>query len=254
TGTPEIQLQPLFLPAEQIIPVLDSLADCGPLDLKNIPPAGYGPDREITVSGMVADQATLGQLTTSLSVLSDDRPLDLRIEVLNPTLCLIENFLPTAPSGDISIAFRNGEKGLAQNPTGDFFVGDNPVIDVLLPNSVDDGYLTVSILDVSGKVYNLLPFIRRPDNSVAALREGQGGAKSVRITYPIGQDPAFNVDESTLGKSKVIAIHSDKPLFTEMRPTEESATGFAEALRDQSRNQDAQILSLDSRIFTQSAR
>ncbi|MEM7319032.1 MAG: protein kinase, partial [Pseudomonadota bacterium] len=47
TGTPEIQLQPLFLPAEQIIPVLDSLADCGPLDLKNIPPAGYGPDREI---------------------------------------------------------------------------------------------------------------------------------------------------------------------------------------------------------------
>ncbi|MEM7319993.1 MAG: hypothetical protein AAF408_13345 [Pseudomonadota bacterium] len=48
----------------------------------------------------------------------------------------------------------------------------------------------------------------------------------------------------------MIAIHSDNCLFAEMRQTPVSGASHAEALRDQSRSQATQILSLDSRILT----
>ncbi|SEK03161.1 serine/threonine protein kinase [Cribrihabitans marinus] len=258
-GAPEITLDPLFLDSADLRPVLNAVADCGPLELRSIPPSGYGPDREIEVTGTLASEASLTALRSALAGLAGGRPLELDIDVLNPTLCLIENFLPSAPPGDVGIQFRNGEKGNAVNPSGDFMVGENPVIDVVLPRDVQNGYLSVSVLDVSGNVFHLLPNISRKENDISSIRAGDQGPMSIRVAYSVAESAengglAFQVDDSTLGKSKVIAIHSDAPLFTSMRPTTESASGYAEALRDSARSQETRILSLDSRILTTLAR
>ncbi|MEM9126091.1 MAG: serine/threonine protein kinase, partial [Pseudomonadota bacterium] len=118
-----------------------------------------------------------------------------------------------------------------------------------------DGYLSVSILDVSGKVFHLLPNVTRTENDVASLRDGETGPISVRVAYSIPESKengglAFNVDDSSLGKSKVLVLHTDNQLFDTLRPTTESAAGYAEALREQDRNVETQILSMDSRILT----
>ncbi len=255
-GTAEIELVPLFLPASQVQPILSGLADCGPLKLIDAPTTGYGLETPIRVAGTLASRDSLVGLETALQVLAGARPLDLdQVVLLNPTLCLIENFLPSAPSSDIAIAFYNGEQNDAPNPTGDFIVGQNPVIDIDLPDDVQDGYLSVSVLDVSGNVFHLLPNVTRQENDVASLRNGDEGPVSVRVAYSIPESRenggiAFQVDDSTLGKSKVIVLHTDNQLFSTLRPTTESAAGYAEALREQDRNVATQILSLDSRILT----
>jgi serine/threonine-protein kinase len=255
-GSVELELEPLFLPAADIRPILAGLADCGALKLENAPTAGYGPETPVRVSGTLASQDSLTGLDTALTALVGERPIDLDgVNVLNPTLCLIENYLPSAPVSDISIAFFNGEQNDAPNPTGDFVVGQNPVIDVDLPQDVQDGFLSVSVLDVSGNVFHLLPNVTRQENGIAALRDGESGPLSVRVAYSIPESQenggiAFQVDDSTLGKSKVIVLHTDKQLFDTLRPTTESAAGYAEALREQDRNVETQILSLDSRILT----
>ena len=135
------------------------------------------------------------------------------------------------------------------------FVGENPVIDITLPADVTEGFLTVSILDVSGNVFHLLPNLNRQDNFVTALRDGQDGTVSVRVAYSLTEAAingrlAFRVDDSTLGKSKVIVLHSAEPLFDVMRPTSESAIGFAEALKAHFEANSSSIQSLDSRILT----
>ncbi len=255
-GTAEIELVPLFLPASQVQPILSGLADCGPLKLIDAPTTGYGLETPIRVAGTLASRDSLVGLETALQALAGARPLDLdQVVLLNPTLCLIENFLPSAPSSDIAIAFYNGEQNDAPNPTGDFIVGQNPVIDIDLPDDVQDGYLSVSVLDVSGNVFHLLPNVTRQENDVASLRNGDEGPVSVRVAYSIPESRenggiAFQVDDSTLGKSKVIVLHTDNQLFSTLRPTTESAAGYAEALREQDRNVATQILSLDSRILT----
>ncbi len=255
-GTADIELESLFLSADEVRPILSGLADCGALKLIDAPSTGYGPETPIKVGGTLASRDSLVGLDTALTALAGSRPIDLeQVTLLNPTLCLIENFLPSAPTSDISIAFFNGEQGNAPNPTGDFIVGQNPVIDVDLPDDVKDGYLSVSVLDVSGNVFHLLPNVTRQDNDIASLRDGESGPISVRVAYSIDESQdnggiAFQVDDTALGKSKVIVLHTDNQLFSTIRPTAESAAGYAEALREQDRNVETQILSLDSRILT----
>ncbi len=255
-GTADIELESLFLSADEVRPILSGLADCGALKLIDAPSTGYGPETPIKVGGTLASRDSLVGLDTALTALAGSRPIDLeQVTLLNPTLCLIENFLPSAPASDISIAFFNGEQGNAPNPTGDFIVGQNPVIDVDLPDDVQDGYLSVSVLDVSGNVFHLLPNVTRQDNDIASLRDGESGPISVRVAYSIDESQdnggiAFQVDDTALGKSKVIVLHTDNQLFSTIRPTAESAAGYAEALREQDRNVETQILSLDSRILT----
>lgn len=256
-GAADITLEKLFLPVAELTPVLEQMADCGPLDQPDATPVGYGPGSDIVVTGKLAGTATRVQLFDALSALAGDRNVVLDLAVLNPTLCLIENYLPDAPTGGIGVDFTVGDRD-EPNPSGRFFVGENPVIDVVLPAGLVDGYLTVSILDVSGNVFHLLPNINRPDNSVAALRAGRTGDVDVRVAYSIAEATgsggiAFQVDDSTLGKSKVIVIYSAKPLFDGMRPTSESAVGYAEALQANFEADRNSIQSLDSRILVTAA-
>jgi len=254
SGEPSLILDGIILAPDQLDPILNTFADCGPLALANRPVAGYGPESPITIRGVLSSGQSRDALANAMSPVIGDRPLNLDVDILNTTLCLIESVMPKAPTSAIDVAFYQGDQANNPNPTGAFLVGENPVIDIELPADITDGYLSVSVLDVSGNVFHLLPNLNRADHSVAALRDGTEGAMSVRVAYSIEEAQqtgglAFRVDDSTLGKSKILVIHSSEPLFNEMRPTSESASSYAEAILTQERNAASRIYSLDSRIL-----
>lgn len=258
-GEPGLTLEEIILAPEKLDPILNTFADCGPLMQVNRPIAGYGPESPVVIRGVMSSEASSATLANALSAAIGSRPLSIDVDILNTTLCLIESVLPKAPASANDVGFFQGDQDNNPNPTGEFLVGENPVIDVEIPGDVTDGFLTVSVLDVSGNVFHLLPNINRSDNSVQFLREGQTGPASIRVAYSIQESQqngglAFRVDDSTLGKSKVLVIHSSAPLFNEMRPTSESAVSYSEALLGDDRNMSARIFSLDSRILETLAR
>ncbi len=255
----DVALQaPQFLTADALTPILTAEADCGPLTLVDPPSVGYGKGQTITVSGRLAKPEQQVALFDALKALAPDLKVDLKIELLNPALCQIETTLPAARQGTFSFAFGYGDSA-DDNPSGRYFVGENPVIDLVIPAEVTDGYVSVAIIDVSGNVYHLLPNLNRKEDAVAALRKGASGSVKVRIAYPLSDNKdaahiAFTVDATSLGKSKVVVIHSEKPLFAELRPTTESVGGFATALKAEVDAGTLNILSLDSRILTSIAK
>ena len=160
-------------------------SDCGLLNAPQVGSiSGYGPQDKIIVTGRVASTATRIGLFDDLRAIAGDRQVVLDLEVLNSSLCLIEQHLPKAPTSATSVAFTVGDRN-EPNPSGRFFVGENPVIDVVLPADMTSGFLTVSILDVSGNVFHLLPYISRPDNSIESLRGGRSGEAKVRVAFDL---------------------------------------------------------------------
>jgi serine/threonine-protein kinase len=253
TGTVDIAYTPPFLAVEPLRAILGEFADCGPLALVEPPATGYGPGQAVAVTGSVAAPATREALRETLLAAASPRPVEIEAQVLNEALCKIEPHLPDAPPGGLTFRFSEGEAP-GQEAGDTFLVGENPVIDVVLPADVTDGYLSVSFLDVSGNVFHLLPNLNRPDNAVASLREGRDGAVTVRLSYPLNEAEgtgqlAFRVDDRALGTSKIVAIRSTAPLFDSMRPTTESGPGYVQALTDGQRNGEARVTSLDTRLF-----
>lgn len=248
-GTPEILYEPPILTAEALASTMAAYENCGALGLIDAPALGYGPEDQVLVLGKVADVATRATLSDALVAAIGDRDLLLNVDVLNPTLCQVDAVLPNAPSGGFEISFRTGADGAA-NASGRFFVGENPVIDLTIPADVTTGYLFVSVLDVSGSVFHLLPNRIFENNAVAELRKGQDGPVVVRVAHTLaaaadGTKLAFEVDDSALGKSKIIVIHADNQMFEGLRPMAESAGGFVEALKTYI----GIVRSLDSRIM-----
>jgi eukaryotic-like serine/threonine-protein kinase len=253
-GIAEITYRLPVLPISEVRGLVGGFEECGPLKVKpGSVGGGFGPDDPIEVSGLLAGTETRVRLYDALNTLGGARDIALKTETLNPALCVVERVLPKAPTSNIAVEFRLGGKD-TPNPSGRFFVGENPVIDVLLPAEVQTGFLTVSVLDVSGNVFHLLPNISRQDNAVADLRVGRTGPVPVRVAYDLAESAqhgglAFRVDDSTLGKSRILVLHSSEPLFAGLRPTSESAAGFAEALKESSAKDSGLILSLDSKIL-----
>jgi serine/threonine protein kinase len=250
TGTAAIALRMPILQVGTLTPILKSHADCGPLQLIGPPDLGYPQDSQVMVLGNVASIDTLTALSEEMTAKIGNRDLLLNVDVLNPTLCLISGVLPAAPSGGVGIQFRKGADD-SLNQSGVYLVGENPVIDVVIPAGMTDGFLFVSALDVSGNVFHLLPNLLMTDNSVANLTAGQDGPVTVRVAYPLaeaadGSKLAFTVDDSTLGKTQIVVIHANDQIFDGLRPTTESAGGFAEALE----NSSGTVRSLDSSILT----
>ncbi len=250
TGTTDIAYRPLFLQAGTIEDILTAHADCGPIDLIDPPAAGYGEEAQVSVRGKVADVATRVELSDDLVKAVEGRDLLLDVEVLNATLCEVDAVLPKVPEGGFGITFSMGEDG-SENTSGRYFVGENPVIDVTIPADVTEGYLFVSALDVSGNVFHLLPNLLLKENAIAALRAGQEGPIIVRVAFPLadaqdGSKLAFTVDDSALGKTRIVALHADEQMFDGLRPTTESAGGYVEALA----NRSGILRTLDSRILT----
>ncbi|MEO0914962.1 MAG: serine/threonine protein kinase, partial [Pseudomonadota bacterium] len=208
-------------------------------------------DAEIVVAGTLSSRARRDELRATLQSLAGGRLISMRTDLLNTGLCRIDQSLPNVPASGIEIIFRYGGKD-ERNETDTYFVGENPVIDLVLPAQIRDGHLWVSIVDVTGNVYHLLPNVNRPNNTIAALRNGATGPVSVRVTYPV-EDAltpdklAFIVDDSALGTGKLVAFLSSGPIFAADRPSAEPVEEFAALLADLPG--DASIISLDSRLL-----
>ena len=252
-GTADILQGPLILSRLMLEPLLQEFGDCGPLTLVDPPALGYGPNATITVTGRMAEPATAVGMTDAIKAMAGDRQVALDVEMLNPALCLIETNLPNAPAAGIDVVYGFADRA-DPNPSARYFVGEQPVIDVVLPADMVNGFVSVSVLDVSGSVFHLVPNVNRPENDIATLRAGATGPFTIRVIYPKpsadGSEIGFTVDASSLGKTKIVIIHSAAPLFAELRPTEESAGGYAEALRRLADAGTVDILSLDSSILT----
>lgn len=248
-GATDIAFVPPILSVDDLTPVLEAHENCGALTLVDAPVTGYGPQDQVLVLGKVADVGTRATLTDALGARIGSRDLLLNVDVLNPTLCRVDTVLPNVPEGGFDITFLTGADG-QENPSGRFFVGENPLIDVTLPADVTTGYLFVSVLDVSGNVFHLLPNRLFATNAVADLRAGREGPVTIRLAHTLAEQQqsgklAFTVDDSALGKSKIIVIHADDQMFDGLRPIEESAGGFAQALE----NYVGVVRTLDSRIM-----
>jgi eukaryotic-like serine/threonine-protein kinase len=252
-GNADILQGPLILSQSMLNPLLEEFGDCGPLALQDPPALGYGTDATVTVTGRLATTEARVAMSDALRAMAGDRDVVLDVEMLNPALCLIEANLPDVAPAGVSVVYSFADRP-DPNPSGRYFVGENPVIDVILPADMVDGYVSVSLLDVSGNVYHLLPNVNRPQNDVAVLRAGATGPFSLRAVFPKsstdGAEISFVVDASSLGKTKVIVIHSTAPLFAEFRPTTESAGGYAEALHRLAETGGLSVTSLDSSILT----
>ena len=248
-GRIDISAPAPFLSPDEVRAALASVSDCGDLRIAEAPPTGFGPQDAIGVSGAVASAATRAALSDALRAIAGGRSVDLDVETLNPALCTVDAALPRAAPGGFGIDLGFGDRS-GPNVSGVYLVGENPVIDVMIPEGVTSGYLYVSAIDVSGTVFHLLPNLQRPENAVEALRGGRRGDVAVRVAYPLAESGpgriAFTVDEDTLGKTRIEVIHSDGPLFEVARPTTESAASYAEALV----NEAGAVRSLDSRVLT----
>lgn len=251
-GSLDLQLGPRFLTEEMLAPLLHTNADCGRLRLLDPPSAGYGLDDTIIIVGQLASDAQRDALATAITAIAGERPTQIETDVLNPALCRIDAVLPSAGPGGFDVRMGFGDRPDA-NPSGSYRPGDNPVIDVVLPDAVEGGYLQVSVVDVKGVVFHLLPNSKRPDNSIATLRREADG-DLIRVAYTLEEARgtnrlAFSVDGSTLGKSKVVVVHSDTPLFSELRPTTESAAGYAKALSDAQQNGELEVNTMDTALL-----
>ncbi len=232
--TPEILLGPVRLPVAEVRAALSDLADCGPLTLIDPPADAYGPGQRIAVAGRTATPEGRARVRDALAAIAGDRPVVIDLEPLNGSLCRVARSLAGLPPGGAAVRLGFGDRA-GDNPSGRYYVGENPVIDIILPATMRDGYLWVSIVDVKGTVFHLLPNNGRPENAVAALRAGAEGPVPVRVAHALDEAQgngrlAFLIDGSTLGKSEVVVLHAAEPLFDDLRPTSESAEGFAEAL------------------------
>lgn len=252
-GSINLGIGPRFLAPEAIEPLLSTYGDCGRLRLASPPPLGYGLEDRVIVTGRFANAANRTALENAIHDLAGDRTVLVEAEIFNQSLCKIDAILPTAMPGGFDLRFGYGDRP-DQNLSGRYVVGENPVIDVKLPDGAKDGYLWVSVVDVDGLVFHLLPNRTRPDNGMATLRE-EAVDGYVRMAYGLAEAQengrlAFNVDDTALGKSKVLVLSSDQPLFDELRPTTESVASYAEALQDAHDTGGLVVNSLDSAILT----
>lgn len=252
---PDIHAVPTFLTEAEVQPVIAAHQDCGPLTLEPAPVAGWGEDARLIVTGRMATEAGRLALFDAMKAAIGPRSVLVDVEILNPVLCTIEAALPRAPSRGFKLIFGFGDRP-DPNPAARYYVGENPVIDVVIPAEVTDGHLWVAIVDVTGTVFHLLPNLNRPENDVAALRNGQTGEVSLRVAYALSEAQgtprmAFLVDDGIMGKSKIVVLHAPRQVFESLRPMSESVASFAAALAAQDEGDAVgSLFSVDSRILT----
>ena len=256
-GRARLGVGPRHLDPRDVAALLAPLATCGPLALTPPPGEDYPLEGTVGVAGAVATEADAAKVRAALDARIGDRVARLELSVLNPKLCAVQALLPEVPAGPISIVFGTGsasDAAVAPNMSGVYAVGENPVIDVLAPGTLTGGYLWVGIADVTGNLYNILPNIGRPDNALDRIGTLDGGVRDIRVAYSNAEaadEPgrlAFTVDD-TFGKSLVIVIHSDRPLFDVPRPTTESVESFAQGLREVIDAGEVKVLSVTSRLI-----
>ena len=235
-----------------MLTTLNRVATCGSLSVKGAEFFAMG--ETVPVSGDVAKAADRDKIRATLEPLIGSRNLTVDVDVLNEDLCAIRNVLPPATSTDLSIWLGNGEDGSA-NLTGVYSTGQNPVTEIRMPTSIEDGYLWVMVVDNTGKVFHILPNINQTEHRLGALGVVEGGTRRVTVLHPISalrDNPkllAMRVNAGDYGKSEVIAILTRAPLFDLRRPRDESVPSVAGALKEALAGRDGDVIGVAARVI-----
>ncbi|MEL6205930.1 MAG: serine/threonine protein kinase, partial [Pseudomonadota bacterium] len=148
----------------------------------------------------------------------------------------------------------SGETG-ERSTTGVFRTGQNPVVDVEVPATMTEGWLWVLVVDNTGKVFHILPNAYNEEQRIGELGEVDGDVRRIRVLWSVPEVQedatrlAVQVTEGDYGKSEVIAVLSENPLFDMRRPRDESVPSVAEALGEAVEGREDEILGLAARII-----
>lgn len=247
----EILLGPMLVTAAMLEPVLAQFRTCGPLNITGMPAAGLGQGATVFIAGKLPSGEARTDLFEAVTKLVGDRSVRLDTEVLNPILCKLEGNLPSGASGVVKAKLGFGERPGEENPSGRYFVGEQLMISLILPETLVDGFLTVSMVAANGTVNHLMPRRTLPDNSVAAIRAGASGEVEVPLLVPAAEARAdttrtklgWEVEAAEIGRNRLIVIHSRAPLFETAQPLGESIDSYVESLSQIAAS--AGILSVD---------
>jgi len=245
---------PEQLLASDIQPALDSVRTCGPLEQAAGVAAQYGLSDTITITGNLMSVADAAGIEDILAPVIGDRKLRFETNALNNEICKIRNILPTVPTKNISIWLGNGATGAA-NLSGIYTVGENPIVEVQVPSTINSGSLSVMIVDTDGEVYHVLPNINYAEQALTSLGTVEAGVRRIRVLHSVETFRAdqtlraFLISEGDFGKSEVIAILSETPLFDLLRPGTESVESIAQALTAVLQSGQGKIIGVATRII-----
>ncbi len=226
---------PLEVSGETIQGALRDVADCGPLQIEGGNGGIFELTDKITVTGNMANSDQVGAASRILQPLIGERNLTVATQILNPELCMIRQALVSAPTNIVTLALSNGETG-ERNLSGVFTTGQNPVVDVLIPEQFSTSALWVMAVNPDGSVFHVVPNIYNEDNRVDQLATLDDGLHRIRALFSFSEfindnsKLAIKVTDQDYGKSEVIAILSREPLFAGRRPTSESVASTVQAL------------------------
>lgn len=251
----DIAIGPRHLSSQTVAETIAAFATCGPLTQTKAPGESYELGDTLAVAGSFGSAKQGGALQAALEQIAGDRKVRIDPILLNDVLCSVHDVMPILPPGGLSVWMGYGDTGQA-NPSGVFRVGDNPVVDVQLPEGVTDGYLWVVLInDTGGNVFNLLPNRAQVDHAVANVGTVAGGIRAVRVIHSLAEfraNPeviAFTVTPQDVGRAEIIAILSTKPLFAVRRPRDESVASFAEALGQIAGEDPGNIIAIATRLL-----
>ena len=179
---------------------------------------------EIVVTGFVSSDADLSRLETELSAISGVKSVVAPVSVRPWPFCAAISVLETQAGLEPGLP---GRPAIRPNSVSlVYFKGDNLVVRASA-TQLFDGNLYIDFIDKQGSVYHLFPTIRRPDNSVFAGQE-----------VTVGGGPGGHSDDQELtisppfGTDMIVAVSTQVPLFAEVRPFEEPASAYLQALSE----------------------
>lgn len=227
-----IEVAPPPLTLDTLRTGLRLLETCGPLELVGGTDGVIGPDDTLRLTGRVAEAADRTRLATYFGHEAPGRGVASDLEVMSPGVCNFLGLLPKVRSEAVQIGYAYGTKdGTPPNDT--FRLGENPVIDVLVP-AARSGYLYVAFVDLDNQIFHMLPHQARPENDLRKIGTVEGDVRRVRVAFPVAdasiEQLGFKVVEP-LGTNVLLAIVTDTPLFDQLRPRAESNAAFADALQ-----------------------
>ncbi len=245
---------PRLLETTVLEQALRGLQTCGPLQRSPAEGDGYPLGANITITGQVAAQEDAQAIEDALKQIIGDRALRVDTVTLNPDLCAVRSTLPGTTSGALSIWLGYGDTNEA-NLSGIYNAGDIPVAEVHVPATVTNGSLWVMVVDNTNRVFHVLPHQNRLEHDLADIGETSDGIRRVRVLHSAEEWREDNtrfatrIGTGSYGKSEVIAIHSDKPLFGIRRPRDESIASIVDALNEVVAAGEIKIYAIASRLI-----
>ncbi|MEL6682856.1 MAG: hypothetical protein AAFQ09_09450, partial [Pseudomonadota bacterium] len=231
----DIAAGPLVLGSDTVSDTVRPMTDCGRLTVDGATDGQFGITDHVTITGNIADPNTQSAIEDTLAPIVGDRAVAFSTQILSPGHCMIRQRLADVPNDVGSLALSDGDTG-ARNLSGVFRVGQNPVIDLLLPGDLGDGAIWAFFVDAKEKVSGVIPNVIDDRVLVSQRSDLQDGLHRVRILHTVAEflednrHLATRVTSESLGKSEVFVILSQNPLFEVSRPRSESPGAIVQAI------------------------